>query len=94
MLKMVLLISLSIISVRIPVLRKADGLVETRLIQIACCSVPEGHSKWTLRLLEERCWIELEPQSAEKASEESKKTSFALTTAPTGVFHQKKTPNL
>ena len=72
MLKMVLLISLSIISVRIPVLRKADGLVETRLIQIACCSVPEGHSKWTLRLLEERCWIELELQSAEKASEESK----------------------
>ena len=41
-------------------LRKADGRVEAHLIQIACSPVPQGHSRWTLRLLEERCRVEIE----------------------------------
>lgn len=41
-------------------LRKADGRTEARLIQIACGPVPEGHARWTTRLLEERSRIELE----------------------------------
>lgn len=35
-------------------LRKMDGRSEARIIQMACVPVPEGHSRWTLRLLEEK----------------------------------------
>lgn len=41
-------------------LRKADGRVEAHLIQIACGPAPEGHSRWTIWLLEEKALIELE----------------------------------
>lgn len=41
-------------------LRKADGRVEARLIQIACGPAPEGRFRWTIRLLEEKARIELE----------------------------------
>ncbi len=33
--------------------RKVDGRTEARLIELACGPVPEGHSRWTIRLLEE-----------------------------------------
>lgn len=33
--------------------RKLDGRAETRLIEIVCSLAPEGHSRCTLRLLEE-----------------------------------------
>jgi len=33
---------------------KLDGRAEARLIEIACMPAPEGHSRWTLRLLEEQ----------------------------------------
>lgn len=33
--------------------RKFDGWAEARIIEIACGLAPEGHSRWTLRLLEE-----------------------------------------
>lgn len=76
-------------------LRKADGRVEAHLIQIACSPVPEGHSRWTLRLLEERCRVEIEtPVSRETIRRVLKKTKFDLTTTTTGVSHQKKTQNL
>ncbi len=35
-------------------LRKADGRAEAKLIQIVCGSAPNGHSRWTLKLLEEK----------------------------------------
>ena len=31
--------------------RKVDGRTEARLIELACGPVPEGHSRWTIRLL-------------------------------------------
>ena len=34
--------------------RKVDGRVEARLIELACNPVPEGHSRWTIRLLGEK----------------------------------------
>ena len=40
--------------------RKVDGRTEAHIIEIACSPAPEGHSRWTLRLLEERCRIGLE----------------------------------
>ena len=40
--------------------RKMDGRAEARIIQMACGPVPEGHSRWTLRLLEEKARVELD----------------------------------
>ena len=37
--------------------RKFDGRAEARIIEIACSPAPEGHSRWTLRLLEEQAKI-------------------------------------
>lgn len=41
-------------------LRKMDGRTEARIIQMACGPAPDGHSRWTLRLLGERARIDLE----------------------------------
>ncbi len=40
--------------------RKLDGRAEARLIEIACSPAPKGHSRWTLRLLEEQAKIVLD----------------------------------
>ena len=32
--------------------RKVDGRIEAKIIQIACGPAPEGHARWSLRLLE------------------------------------------
>ena len=46
--------------------RKVDGRAEARLITLACGPAPEGHSRWTLRLLEKEAKIVLdEPVSRE-----------------------------
>ena len=37
-----------------PVPAKVDGKVEAEIIALACSEVPEGHSRWTLRLLAEQ----------------------------------------
>lgn len=76
-------------------LRKADGRTEAHLIQIACGPVPEGHSRWTIRLLEEKARVELEtPISRETIRRVLKKTNFDLTATTTGASRQKKTQNL
>lgn len=43
--------------------RKFDGRAEARIIEIACSPAPEGHSRWTLRLLEEQAKLYLMFQS-------------------------------
>ena len=40
--------------------RKMDGRMEATLVEIACGPAPEGHSRWTLRLLEEQMKAVLE----------------------------------
>lgn len=40
--------------------RILDGRAEARIIEIACEPVPEGHSRWTLRLLEEKSKVLLD----------------------------------
>lgn len=46
--------------------RKVDGRIEARLIENACDPAPEGHSRWTIRLLEDEIKIILdEPISRE-----------------------------
>lgn len=37
-----------------PVPAKVDGKVEAQIVALACSEAPEGHSRWTLRLLANR----------------------------------------
>lgn len=37
-----------------PVPAKVDGEVEARIVALACSKAPEGHARWTLRLLAEK----------------------------------------
>lgn len=41
------------------VLRKLDGAQEARVIALACSKPPEGHARWSLRLLADKA-VELE----------------------------------
>ena len=75
--------------------RKVDGRAEARLIELACGPVPEGHSRWTIRLLEEKSKVVLEtPVGREAICNALKKTNFGLIKTTTGVSRQKKTQNL
>ena len=75
--------------------RKLDGRAEAKLIEIACGPIPEGHTRWTLRLLEEKAKVELEvPVGKDAIGRALKKTNFVLTKTTTGASHQKKTQNL
>lgn len=75
--------------------RKVDGRAEAQIINIACGPAPEGRARWTLRLLEERCRVELEePVSKDTIRRALKKTNFDLTKTHTGVSPKKETENL
>ncbi len=63
-----------------------DGAAEAKLIALACSSAPEGFTRWTLRLLEEKV---VEVNIVEKASDNTigrtlKKTSSNLTAIGNG----------
>ena len=75
-------------------LRKIDGRAEAHIIQMACGPAPEGHSRWTLRLLEEKARIELDiPVGREAIRQTLKKMDSGLTKTPTGASPQKETQN-
>ena len=60
--------------------RKFDGRAEARIIEIACSPAPEGHSRWTLRLLEEQAKVVLDlPVSKDTIGRALKKINFDLT---------------
>lgn len=42
--------------------RKVDGRTEATIIALACGPAPDGYANWSLRLLEDKCKIELETQ--------------------------------
>ena len=66
--------------------RKVDGRIEARLIEVACGPAPTGHSRWTIRLLEDEMKVVLdEPISREAIRRTLKKTGLDLTAATTGV---------
>ena len=74
--------------------RILDGRAEARIIELACGPVPEGHSRWTIRLLEEKSKIVLDtPVSREAIRRSLKKINFDLTATAIGVSHQKTMPN-
>ena len=75
--------------------RVLDGRAEARIIELACGPVPEGHSRWTIRLLEEKAKIVLDtPVSREAIRRALKKTNFDLTKTTTGASPKKMMPNL
>ncbi len=64
-----------------PVAPKVTGDVEAHIIAIACSDPPEGYSKWSVRLIAEKC-IELnyvDSISHMTVSRVLKKTNFNLT---------------
>lgn len=66
--------------------RKVDGRMEARIVEIACGPVPEGHSRWTIRLLEEQAKIEFEePVSREAIRRSLKRSGLDLTEVSTDV---------
>lgn len=74
--------------------RKVDGRAEARIVAIACGPAPDGHSRWTLRLLEERMKIELdEPVGKDAIRRALKKTGCALTNQTIGAFPTRQMPN-
>lgn len=75
--------------------RKVDGRTEAHIITIACGPAPEGHSRWTLRLLEDQLKIDLdEPVGKDAIRRVLKKTGLDLTSPTTGVSLPKQTPIL
>lgn len=75
--------------------RKVDGRIEARIVEIACGPVPEGHARWTIRLLENQEKIEFdEPVSREAIRRSLKKTGLDLTAANIGVSRTKQMQNL
>jgi len=63
-----------------------DGAFEARLIALACSDAPEGHRRWTVRLLADKA---VELKYAESVSHMTvqralKKTNLSLTSANTG----------
>lgn len=74
--------------------RKLDGRAEARIIELACGPVPDGHSRWTLRLLEEKSRVVLEtPVGKDAINRALKKTNSSLTSTTIGAYHRKKMPN-
>lgn len=70
---------------------KIDGVAEAHLVALACTHAPEGHAKWSIRLLADRyvalgCeqgWLGA-PVSRETIRQTLKKTRFALTASSSG----------
>lgn len=74
--------------------RKVDGRTEAKIVQMACGPVPEGHSRWTIRLLEDELKVVLdEPISREAIRRTLKKIGLNLTELSTGVSQQKQIRN-
>lgn len=75
--------------------RKVDGRIEAKIVQMACGPVPDGHSRWTIRLLEDKLKAVLdEPISREAIRRSLKKIGLDLTGLSTGASPKKQIRNL
>ena len=73
-----------------------DGAFEARLIALACSDVPEGHRRWTVRLLADKA---VELKFAESVSHMTvqrilRKTHLSLTSVNAGTSRPKGVPPL
>ena len=73
-----------------------DGAFEARLIALACSETPEGHNRWTVRLLAEKA-VELrfaDTVSHMTVQRTLKKMNFSLTSKNIGKSRRKATQRL
>jgi hypothetical protein len=73
-----------------PVEPRYDGAFDARLTQLACSDAPQGHRRWTMRLLSEKV-VELGMAascSPMAVCRSLKKTNCSLTGANTGRSHR------
>lgn len=56
--------------------RKVDGRAEARIIELATSPAPDGHARWTLRLLEEKCKVVLDTPVGKNAIGRTLKKRF------------------
>ena len=73
-----------------------DGAFEARLLALACSDVPEGYTRWTIRLLADKA-VELsfaDSVSLMTVHRVLKKMNFSLTAANTGKSRQKEARHL
>ena len=74
--------------------QKVDGRAEAQLLEIACGPVPEGHAKWTVRMIADASKMVLEdPVGKSTVSRVLKKTKSVPTRTTTGASPRKKTRN-
>jgi hypothetical protein len=73
-----------------------DGAFDARLMHLACSPAPEGHTRWTVRLLSEKVVaLDIAPSCSPMAVCRSlKKTTCSLIAASTGKFRQSKVVHL
>ncbi len=68
-----------------------DGAKEAKLIALACSRPPQGHARWTLRLLEDKI-IELDIEASDNTiGRVLKKTNLSLVSNNNGSFHPNRT---
>jgi transposase len=75
--------------------RKADGEFEAHLVALSCSEPPEGHDRWSLRLLGDKL-VELryiDDVSYETVRRVLKKTSLSLGRRSDGSSRRRKTAN-
>ena len=70
-----------------------DGAFEARLISLACSNAPEGHRRWTVRLLADKVVeLNIAPYVSHMTVQRVlKKMNLSLTSASTGKYRRKKT---
>ena len=74
--------------------RKVDGCVEARLIELACGPVPEGHFRWTIRLLEEEARVILETPVSREAIRNALKKQVSTSQKRLLVHPGKRSPGI
>jgi hypothetical protein len=76
-----------------PVAVTYDGAFDARLTQLACSKAPQGHKRWTVRLLSEKVVeLRIAPSCSPMAvCRALKKTGFSLTGASTGRSRRNRT---
>jgi transposase len=76
--------------------RKMTGEEEAHLIALCCSQAPEGHSRWTLRMLADKMveWDIVESISHETIRQTLKKMNLNHGKRKSGVFLQSKMPPL
>ena len=72
--------------------RKVDGRAEARLIELACGPVPEGHSRWTIRLLEKESKVILETPVGREAIRNALKKQASASQKRLLVYSNKRRP--